>query len=465
MAGPSTRRTIRLAVVLGVAGALISLIGSWIPSLWGDEAASVMSARRPLGSLFTMLAHVDAVHGLYYLALHVWIRMTGLSTFAERFPSAIAIGLTVAGVVWLTARFGSWRFAAVAGVFAAVMPQLTFAGEEVRPYAFDALIATVLAILVAEIMLRPDRARRLWIAYGVVLCVGIYTFLYLGLMIAAVGVVLWVTPAMRGQWRPWLKASGWAVLAAAPVIAFAIAERNQIAFLETRHIGPRALFVQMWFGRYLFAVPAWVLIGIAVAGFAVGVARARRAGRVLGPMLEPLALAWLVVPMGILVATTPVMAGFTPRYATLSAPAAAVIMALGVRRIVWFVRARRDGGRRGRDGRDRDDRRSRLGRAARAVRDEPLRLEPDRGDRLGEGAAGGRHRVRQDRAAFAAADHGDGHEPRRVPQRPRAHRAGAFRRQHAVERRGLHGRTCCPAGPVRRGGSRLDGGVPHRRRR
>jgi mannosyltransferase len=347
------RPVVVLAAALGIAGAAVSMIGSWIPSLWGDEAASVMSARRPLGSLFMMLTHIDAVHGLYYLGLHFWIRMTGLSPFAMRLPSAIAIGLMVAGVVWLASRFGSLRFAAAAGVFAAVMPQLTYAGEEVRAYAFDAMLATALAIVLAEIVLgasRPDapggpsapdatkRTRRLWVAYGVVLCVGIYTFLYLALMIAVAGLVLALTPAVRGQWRRWLTASGWAVLAASPVIGLAIAQRNQIGFLESRTITLRNVVVDMWFGRLLFAGPAWILIAVAVVGFAVEVVRARRAGCVLGPRLEPLALVWLIVPMGIVLAMVPVMAGFTPRYATYSAPAAAVLMALGVRRIVRVAR-------------------------------------------------------------------------------------------------------------------------------
>lgn len=52
---------------------MASVIESWIPSFWGDEAASVISANRPLDSLLEMLGHVDAVHGVYYFALHAWV--------------------------------------------------------------------------------------------------------------------------------------------------------------------------------------------------------------------------------------------------------------------------------------------------------------------------------------------------------------------------------------------------------
>ena len=89
------------AAVVGVLAVAASAAGSWIPSLWGDEAASLMSATRPLGSLWHMLSYVDAVHGLYYLGLHGWIDVFGPSPFSIRFPSALAIGVCTTAVVWL----------------------------------------------------------------------------------------------------------------------------------------------------------------------------------------------------------------------------------------------------------------------------------------------------------------------------------------------------------------------------
>ncbi|MBN9180093.1 MAG: hypothetical protein J0J00_06015, partial [Microbacterium sp.] len=118
---PSPRPLIGAAAVVGAAAAVISAAGSWIPSLWGDEAASLLSARRPLGSLFAMLTHVDAVHGLSYIALHFWIRVFGSSAFSIRVPSALAIGVCAAAVVVLCGRFGSLRFAVVAGAVAPVL--------------------------------------------------------------------------------------------------------------------------------------------------------------------------------------------------------------------------------------------------------------------------------------------------------------------------------------------------------
>ncbi|GAA4349348.1 hypothetical protein [Microbacterium rhizosphaerae] len=54
-----------------------------------------MSAQRSLPSL---LGNLDAVHGRYYAGLHVWGWMFGVSPFAVRLPSAIAVGLATSAV-------------------------------------------------------------------------------------------------------------------------------------------------------------------------------------------------------------------------------------------------------------------------------------------------------------------------------------------------------------------------------
>lgn len=337
---PAARALATLAACVGLLAAIVSAIGSWIPSLWGDEAASVLSATRGLDSLMAMLAHVDAVHGLYYLALHAWVDIAGASPFAVRLPSALAVGCCAAGVTWLCGRFGSLRFAALGGLFATVLPRLTFAGEEARSYAFAAAIATVLCVLLAEMMLRKAVGRRLWIWFAVVLAVGIYTFLYLVLMILVAGFVVVTTPHLRQQWRRWVIASFAAVAAALPVIVFAVLERHQIAFLAHRdRVNVDAVLVQMWFGAWPFALIGWVLIVIAAAGWGVDEIRRRRRGLAAEPRLASIALPWLVVPVGILLAVSPLIAGYSARYGTFAAPAAAVLIAIGVRRLARLGRS------------------------------------------------------------------------------------------------------------------------------
>jgi len=329
------------AIAFGVAAALIALTGSWIPSLWGDEAASLLSAKWPLGSLFMMLGHVDAVHGTYYVLLHLWIGLVGTSPFAIRLPSAIAVGVGAAVLVWMCGRLGTMRLAIIAGVVTAVLPRLTYAGEEARAYAFDAAIAAVLCAVVAEIVLRRERTRRLWIAYAVVLAAGTYMFLYVALMAVAIGVFLLLFPDLRRQLRAWAFGTAAAFVAASPVIVFALLERGQVAYLAHRtEVTAQSVLVQMWFWTWPFAVAAWALILVAIAAAVLRIRRRREPAEQTDSrvLLAALAACWLVIPVGLLVASSPVIAGFTARYGTFAVPAAAVLMACGIdalSRRVW----------------------------------------------------------------------------------------------------------------------------------
>lgn len=335
------RRLLLWAGLVGLFAVATSAAGSWIPSLWGDEAASLMSATRPLGSLMPMLSYVDAVHGLYYLGLHGWIDVFGPSAFSIRFPSALAIGVCAAAVVWLCGRFGTLRFAVLAGVFTAVLPRLIFAGEEARSYAMTAALAAILCVILVEIGRRESRARGGWIAYTAVLTVGIWLFLYFALLVPAVAVIVLCSGPLRRRWRAAAVSTAVALVLASPLAWFGFLQRRQIAFLAVREsITPQVVLRDMWFQEWWFAVIAWALILVGVIFFAVEVLQIRRSGAALGLRLETVALSWMIVPMGILVAASPFVSGYTARYGTFSAPAVAILMALGVRRLARLPRRR-----------------------------------------------------------------------------------------------------------------------------
>jgi mannosyltransferase len=328
-----------IAVALGAAATLTSAMGSWIPSLWGDEAASVLSAKRSLPSLFGMLGHVDAVHGTYYLFLHAWIRVFGTSPFALRFPSAIAVGLTVVAITLVAARLRPPRVAIVAGIVGCILPRVTYMGEEARSYAMSATIAAWLTYLLVEILRRRDAPTRLWIAYGALLALGAYVFLYLGLIVVAHGIVLVVMRSSRRVLVRWAVASGGALLAAGPLIFWAILERGQIAYLaSSSQVGFETLSVGVWFGSVEFAIVAWSLILIALG---VPIYRRLRGAEpdreiepfAAAPSLELVAASWLFAPAVLLIASQFIVADFTARYLSYCAPAAALLIACGIERI------------------------------------------------------------------------------------------------------------------------------------
>jgi mannosyltransferase len=342
------RRLLHIVVTLGILGAAISVTGSWIPSLWGDEAASVMSAQRSIPSLFAMLGNVDAVHGTYYLGLHFWITIFGASPLSVRIPPAIAVGLTVASVVVVVGELTSARLALIAGLICCVLPRVTYMGEETRAYAFSAAFAGWSMWVLLRLLKDKSGSRRWWITYGVLMVVGSYAFLYFALFFAVHLIIILSTRPGRAFLLRWLW-TGFAVLiVVSPLIVFAVLEQGQVAFLADQDtVNFAALAIGLWFSTQWFALLAWTLIIIGIAAHLIVHQRAdhripREVGNVLDrqgrkpaqtstPTLMVVALAWLAVPGLILLTVNLVKADFTGRYMSYSAPAAAILMTLGIK--------------------------------------------------------------------------------------------------------------------------------------
>lgn len=330
------------APAIGVFAAALTLIGAGTPSFWGDEAASVLSARRPLGSLWQELGQVDAVHGAYYLFLHVWIRIAGTSEFAVRLPSALAAGAAVAGVVVLGGMLQNRRVGILAGLLMLALPEVTRVAIEARSYAFSMAAAVWLTVLLVALVRRGERRRRWWALYAVGLALGIYLFLYVGLLIP-VHLVAVALLASRGDrmLRTWARAVAVALVLALPIVVAGIAQEHQIAFLGRRdYASVEAVVVRQWFHSVPVAVLAWTLI---LAG---AVLTLRRRAGVPGTQLAALAavLTWAVLPTAVLLMGN---AWVTPmynfRYTGLSLPAVALAMAIGAERLGDLARGRRGG--------------------------------------------------------------------------------------------------------------------------
>lgn len=318
-----------IAIVLGALAAIISFAGSWIPSYWGDEAASVMSAERPLSTLFPMLGRIDAVHGLYYLFLHGWIKLFGASELSTRLPSAIGVGLAAAGTVVLAALIFDRRSAVLAGLVFAMLPRVAYMGAEARSYALGTAIAVWLTVLLVVLLRRRTVRPALWLLYSLGLILAIYFFLYMILLGIVHAVVLLSMTRSRAVRRRWLGAAGVGVALALPIIVYALGEHGQISFLAKRpSFSPQLVFMSQWFGNWWLAMLCWALIAIAV------LAAARtwlRGSHRTAPTGMILVLSWLVVPTLLLVLGNVFVAPmYTTRYLSFCTPAVAILIGVGI---------------------------------------------------------------------------------------------------------------------------------------
>jgi mannosyltransferase len=337
-----TRDAIVIPLVLGILAVAVAATGSWIPSLWGDEAATAMSAQRSWASLWLEVSHVDAVHATYYVLMHLWVHVAGASPFALRLPSALALGAAVAGVAVLVRVSGGPRTTAIVlGVATMLLPRLAYQGEEARAYAIDAAVATWILVATCAVLRGRIRPPLGWVLVGALTVLGTYLFLYVGLMLLVVAALVLVS-GRRGAWRPLVWTAAGVLVACLPIIVFGLRERTQVAFLAHRvTTDPYSLFVTVWFGNTAGAVVGWILVAVALVAGALRWRR-RRLGRPwgddAGPSLLSVAVLWAFLPLGVLVAGNPIAHEFSARYATFTAPGVAMLVGLGV---VELLRRRR----------------------------------------------------------------------------------------------------------------------------
>ncbi|GGL87383.1 glycosyltransferase family 39 protein [Nakamurella endophytica] len=351
---------------VGAFGTLVALLWSWHPSLWTDESASISAAGRSVGDLWRMVHTVDVVHGCYYLFLHYWTEMFGRSAFAIRLPSAVLVGVAAGLTVVVAQRLADTRVAVSAGVVVALLPRITWAGMEARPYAATVALAAAATAVLLRATSRPSVT--VWVGYSVLLAAGCYLNVYVALLGVAhlCSVVLdrRVTAQAR---RAWLASAVGAAVLSAPLLWVALGQTGQLGSAVR---GPfdwlRNVVVNQWFlgdtpttttGRdvtvlRLGDVGSWwapAAVVLAIAGWstvAFGVVRAAVRHRSVWTWVRDRPFAWAVpwalvptvVVVGYSVVGSPV---YSPRYLTFAAPAVALLIATGLdavaRNYRWVV--------------------------------------------------------------------------------------------------------------------------------
>ena len=327
------RRRAGLAATRLVPAAVTLAVMLWridVPSYWRDEAATLAAVRRPFGALVRMLGNIDAVHGAYYAIIWAVVRLGGgTGELVTRLPSALAMAAAAGGIAAIGGRLASPRAGLLAGLVFAALPQVSWYGQDARPFA----LVTALAVAASYLLLRvldAGRTRRRWlVAYGLALsCLGVVNILGL-LIIGAHGLTIACAarrPAGRRAARSlvvgWLIAVTAAVAVASPVIAAAWQQRGAEGWLKPlglaalddlrRLVGPAAL--------------ASVILLIIVCAAAHSAAGGRARIRSDWPAgLPALCLPWLLLPPAALLTASLVHPVYTSRYVLFSLPALALL--------------------------------------------------------------------------------------------------------------------------------------------
>ncbi|MCV7332103.1 glycosyltransferase family 39 protein [Mycobacterium cookii] len=331
---PPTRRPGRLLdpFVVAMLTAAVGAAGASHPSLWFDESATIsVSASRSIPELWRMLGHIDAVHGLYYLMMHGWFAIFPPTEFWSRVPSCLAAGIAAAGVVVFGKQFLPRTTAVCAGLVFAILPRVTWAAAEARSYAFTALAAVWLTVLLVT-AIRRNRWW-LWLLYALALTVSVVLNIYLILLVPAYAVV---APVLRRQ-KPvllwWAITSAVAVGAVTPLLLFAHGQSFQVAWIYPLNWHNVLDVVQhQYFDN---SVP--FAIGAAMIFVAALTIRLTGRWEVTGDIRRMLIIcaAWMVVPTAIALIYSAISDPFYyPRYLFFTTPAMAIVLAVCIVAVV-----------------------------------------------------------------------------------------------------------------------------------
>jgi mannosyltransferase len=340
----------RDALAIGFFGTLLTLAWSWQPSLWFDEAATVSATMRSWSELVWMLEKIDAVHGLYYAGMHLWVDIVGYSPFTLRLPSAICVGIAAALIVLLVRSRASRRTAVLAGIAFCLLPRVTWMGTEGRSYALTAVLALAMTLVFLAAWRRGTAPRRIrvlwWTLYGATVFLATVTFIYLAFLVGAHAVTaLWMLwrarrdPAVLASMLGWLISAGTAAVSLVPFALSVVRQSGQVSWIAPISWNTwRQVFRTQWFYmNWPFAFAGWALLILGVVALVLTFRRLRASSSPTSgldyrnPSLLAIALPWLVVPtLGVICVSALVSPLYSPRYLTFCAPAIAVLMGVGL---------------------------------------------------------------------------------------------------------------------------------------
>ncbi len=349
-------------LVIAVPAATAFVVGGYEiggPSLWRDEAYTKDAITRSVSQIFALLRHQDAVHGAYYILMHVIAAAAGTSAVALRFPSLLAMVIATAFTAAIGRRAATLALAPgagresrldipaltglLSGMVFATAPYMTYYAQMARSYAIVTMFATIATYLL--IRAYPDGRWRWWAAYAAAVALtGLFNLFGL-LILAAHGVTLLLTDArgaaVDGRAAPgrrigriplrWLAASAAAVIVLGPLLDVAHREQKQIAWVTRPDFRTIEKLVSDFAGSRALVLPfaLLALAGIAAACLADN-------WRPLNP--AAIALPWLVVPPFLLIGGSFIKPVYVERYVEFCLPALAILVGAGLVGLVRLAR-------------------------------------------------------------------------------------------------------------------------------
>ena len=333
---PRTRALLHARAAVPAALGLLSALSVWLRTVeldtgyWIDEGLSIGIADRPIGDIPETL-RLDGSPPLYYLLLHLWLRLTGDPGEEATHALSLVFATLAIPVAWaLATRLFGTAAGWIAAVLFAFNPFLTAYAQETRMYSLIVLVGTVMvATFVGAFVQRRGRA---WLAGFVVSsAVLLYTHnwaFFLGAALAVAWVVL-VALAPRPERRALVRDG----LIAAAAIAVAYAPWVPSMLFQAAHTGapwalaPDLSSLRSAFGWLLGPEAEYVLLLGAGTGLFAIVARRDEEARAVAVLAlggaGTILVAWIASQLN---------PAWANRYLAVALPALLLLAAIGLAR-------------------------------------------------------------------------------------------------------------------------------------
>ncbi|ETD30199.1 glycosyltransferase family 39 protein [Williamsia sp. D3] len=312
------------AVAVALLAFVVSFVGIGNPSFWYDEAATISASTRSISELIDLVSSTDSAHTFYYVLMHGWFAVFPESEAWSRLPSAVAIAVAGAGVVVLGKLLSRRAVGVTAGIVFAILPRVTLAGIEARPYALAIVVSTWLTIVLFVATRRG--ATSWWLLYAVLVVLSVLVNIHLLLLVPVHLIALIMLGNNRSQLRAWGLSTVLAVVLLSPYLAFMRAKSTQLSWIDPldERVFGNVLLTQYFDFSIAFAVVAFLLLGTAVVLF---FARRERVATSGMRAVAVLSIVWIVVPtVGLLLYSLISQPIYVDRYLSFTAPAMALLI-------------------------------------------------------------------------------------------------------------------------------------------
>ncbi len=181
-------RNIQILMLITLLGAFLRLYQLGTESVWLDEAWTVNACSQSFGGMLSDVMG-DVHPPLYYIMLYPVIKLFGSSEIALRLPSVIFGVLTIPLLYLVGERLFGRREGMVGAFLLSISLHHLYHSQEARMYSMLTFMVLLSVYLFWRSMEEPDNLK-LWVFWGLVLLMSVYTHYFAALMLPAFAVYL-----------------------------------------------------------------------------------------------------------------------------------------------------------------------------------------------------------------------------------------------------------------------------------